>query len=82
MGQAIRFSRVPDRDERLLQQLLQVGLPHVDDVVGRLRGAKRRMRGFGEIRRGSSSPTSRRRPAAREPAIGEVTAQQPDFQNW
>jgi hypothetical protein len=35
VGEPIRFGRVADRHERLLQQFLQVRLAHVDHVVGR-----------------------------------------------
>ena len=43
--QALGFGRMADRNERLLEQLLQIRLAHVDDVVGRRGRAERRMFG-------------------------------------
>ena len=44
MGRPLGLFGVAERPQRLLQQLLQIRLPYVDDVVGRRRAAERRMR--------------------------------------
>ena len=62
MGRPFGLLRVAQRPQRLLEELLQVRLPNVDDVVGRGRMSERQ---DGRLR--PESPTSTRA-RCRQPA--------------
>ena len=73
---SLRAFRMADRDERLLQQLLQIRLPHVDDVVDVRGAAEQRVVAFaaGRARRPERSVRPRR-----EHAIVEILPEQPEL---
>ena len=69
-----------DGDQRLLQQLLQVRLPDVDDVVDVGRAAERRMVVLAVGR--CTSPTAARAAASTNMRYWKSRPSSPSFQNW
>ena len=77
MGRPLGLLGVAERPQRLLQQLLQIRLPDVDDVVGRRRAAERRMRRVaGRFGRRPQHAAIRTRA---ELAVVEIAAEQPEL---